>query len=113
MLSIKDKGLLLQIIKRGERINNKINNLSFNCFLSNEDIKEIICFNIFQIGELANNLSDEFVKEYNKIPWKHVRGMRNRIVHGYDTIDYEIIWNTAENSIKELVYYCREILNNQ
>lgn len=73
-------------------------------------MKEIICFNIFQIGELANSLSDEFTKEFNQIPWKQIKGMRNRIVHGYDTIDLEIVWNTANDSILLLREYCNSIL---
>ena len=36
--------------------------------------------------------------------------MRNRIVHGYDTINLEIVWNTANESIPELIEYCKEIL---
>ena len=38
-------------------------------------------------------------------------GMRNRIVHGYDTINLEIVWNTAIESIPELKSYCKEILS--
>ncbi len=68
-------------------------------------------FNLFQIGELANGLSLEFMKEYNKIPWKQIIGMRNKIVHGYDTINFEIVWRTAIESIPELKSYCEEILN--
>ena len=52
----------------------------------------------------------EFIKEYNKIPWKQIIGMRNRIVHGYDTINIEIVWRTAIESIPELKSYCKEIL---
>lgn len=70
-----------------------------------------MCFNIFQIGELAKSLSDEFVDEYNKVPWKQIKGMRDRIGHGYDTINVDIVWNTAKENIKELNDYCLEILN--
>ena len=77
----------------------------------NEDTKEVVCFNLFQIGELANGLSVEFIKEFNKMPWKQIIGMRNRIVHGYDTINFEIVWRTAIESIPELKSYCEEILN--
>ena len=80
-------------------------------FLIDDYIKEVICFNIFQIGELANALSADFVNEYNEIPWKQVKGMINRIVHGYDTIDLEIVWNTARESISSLRDYCVRIMN--
>ena len=68
---------------------------------------------MFQIGELANGLSVGFLKEYNKISWKQIIGMRNRIVHGYDTINLEIVWNTAVESIPELKSYCKEILGQE
>ena len=110
MLGVKDKGILLQIIKRCNRVIEKVSNVNATEFALNDDIKEVVCFNLFQIGELANGLSDEFTKEYNKIPWKHIIGMRNRIVHGYDTINLEIVWNTVNESIPELKSYCKEIL---
>ena len=91
MLGVKDKGILLQIIKRCNRVIEKVSNTSETDFSLNDDIKEVVCFNLFQIGELANGLSKEFLKEYNKIPWKQIIGMRNRIVHGYDTINFEIV----------------------
>ena len=111
MLGVKDKGILLQIIKRCNRVIEKVSNISEAEFSLNDDIKEVVCFNLFQIGELANGLSIEFIKEYNKIPWKQIIGMRNRIVHGYDTINLEIVWNTANESIPELKSYCKEILS--
>ena len=110
MLGVKDKGILLQIIKRCNRVIEKVSNISETEYSLTYDIKEVVCFNLFQIGELANGLSVEFTKEYNKIPWKQIIGMRNRIVHGYDTINLEIVWNTANESIPELKSYCKEIL---
>ena len=110
MLGVRDKGILLQIIKRCNRVIEKVANLSETEFSLNEDIKEVVCFNLFQIGELANGLSAEFIKEFNKIPWKQIVGMRNRIVHGYDTINMEIVRSTAIESIPELKSYCKEIL---
>ena len=111
MLGVKDKGILLQIIKRCNRVAEKVSNVSETDFSLNDDIKEVVCFNLFQIGELANGLSIEFIKEHNKIPWKQIIGMRNRIVHGYDTINLEIVWSTAIESIPELKSYCKEILS--
>ena len=110
MLDIKDKGRLLQIIKHCTKIEDKISNIKKKEFNDDEDIREIICFNIFQIGELAKGLSDEFITKYNKQPWKEIKGMRDRIGHGYDTIDVDIVWNTAKTNIKELNKYIKDII---
>lgn len=112
MLAINDKGRLLQIIKHCDRILFKINNIDYKGFECDMDIKEIVCFNIFQIGEIAKGLSEDFIKEYNKVPWKQIKGMRDRIGHGYDTIDIEIVWQTSIESIPELKKYCKYIIDN-
>ena len=68
MLRVKDKGILLQIIKSCNRVIEKVSNISETEFSLNDDINEVVCFNLFQIGELANGLSvdgnDRAVKEY-------------------------------------------------
>ena len=112
MLKIKDKGILIQIIKRCKRIGDKLLNITKELFDDNVDIKEVICFNIFQIGELANGLSTEFINLYNEVPWKQIISMRNRIVHGYDTVDFEIVWNTAKDNISQLLEYCNKIIES-
>ena len=113
MLDTKDYGVLKQIIKRCERIKDKTTNISQNIFYSSEDIIEVICFNLFQIGELVGKLSIDFTARYNGVPWKQIKGMRNKIVHGYDTIDKTIVWDTIEISIPILANYCLEVLNCQ
>ena len=110
MLNIKDEGRLLQIVKHCNRINKKMNNITTTQFYKDEDLREIVCFNIFQIGELAKGLSSLFTKEYNEVPWKQIKGMRDIIGHGYGTIDAEIVYNTASSDIIKLSKYCEKIL---
>jgi len=53
MLEVKDKGRLLQIVKHCQRIEDKISGIDKEVFENDIDTREIICFNIFQIGELT------------------------------------------------------------
>ncbi|MBC8486738.1 MAG: DUF86 domain-containing protein [Bacteroidetes bacterium] len=59
--------------------------------------------NISQIGEFAGKLSDEFKKQFNKIEWKKIKGMRNVIIHDYLAVDLEKIENILENEIPKLM----------
>ena len=79
MLSVKDKGLLLYIKKHCERIEEKMRVTDREAFDDDEDVREIICFNLFQIGELAKGFSEDFLKEYSGVPWKYIKGMRDKI----------------------------------
>ena len=57
---------------------------------------------ILQIGELAKHLSEGFRSEIDTIPWKSVMGIRDVFAHHYGSVDFELVWNTAHKSIKEL-----------
>ena len=79
-------------------------------FDNNEDILQIICFNIMQIGELAKNFEPSFTKKYNDAPWKQIKGMRDKVAHGYGSIDKDVVWKTASKDINPLLQYCNQIL---
>lgn len=113
MLTTKEKGIILYIIKYCHRIEDKINDVSFETFINDEDIKEIISFNILQIGELSKNLSSDFLKRYPRVPWKDIKGMRDWVAHGYGTINLEEVWKTATHDIKTLRMYCEEIIERE
>ena len=112
MLSIKEEGLLLAIIKHCNYVNKKMKNLTREKLDQDEDVLQIICFNIMQIGELAKNFDTTFTSTYKDVPWKHIKGMRDKVAHGYGSIDKDIVWNTAFNDIKPLLNYCQKILND-
>jgi len=65
---------------------------------------------ILQIGELATNLSEEFRAEYDKVPWRSIRAMRNIFAHDYESMNTEETWAVIENRIAELKNYCDKIL---
>ena len=112
MLSIKEKGILQYIIGHCERIEEKSKTIGLEEFIKDVDVQDIILFNLLQIGELAKKLDTSFVKTYNKVPWDNIKGMRDRIAHGYGTLTYERVWQTIIDDIKPLKDYCEELLAN-
>ena len=67
MLGVKDKGILLQIIKRCNRVIEKVSNISETEFSLNKDTKEVVCFNLFPIDELANGGYSDSMKQLSMI----------------------------------------------
>ncbi|MCF7920254.1 MAG: DUF86 domain-containing protein [Candidatus Cloacimonetes bacterium] len=61
------------------------------------------------IGEAASKLSDEAKEFFKDIPWKKLTAIRNIIIHGYFTVDTEILYNTAVNDLKPLKTLLSEI----
>lgn len=110
MLNKKDKGILLFLVCHCKRIEEKALNMSKEDFLNNDDILDIVCFNLLQIGELSTKFSKTFIKNNSNIPWPKIKGLRNRIVHGYGSVNFETLWDTATEDIKPLREYCENIL---
>lgn len=55
------------------------------------------------IGEAARRISPETQASIPNIPWSKVIGMRNRLIHEYDDLDIEIIWDTIQLALPELI----------
>jgi uncharacterized protein with HEPN domain len=62
------------------------------------------------VGEAATRVSQGGQQRYPSIPWQHARGMRNRLIHGYDTIDPAILWDTIQEDLPPLIEQLRQAL---
>ena len=75
-------------------------------FLADRRTQQAVVLNLLVIGETVNRLHDEdaaFLERYSTIPWAAMRGMRNRIAHGYFDIDMSIVWETVQRELPALV----------
>jgi len=73
--------------------------------LENEQVQDAVLRNIEIIGEAARNIESnypEFASQHSDVPWEDVYLMRNRICHGYFSVDLELVWKTVLRNIPEL-----------
>ena len=110
MIDERDESIIIDIIKRCNRIIEKNNGIKYEDFCNNYDISEIISFNLIQIGEMVNKFSKAFINKYKEENWKCMIGMRNRIVHGYNSIDFETVYDTMNKDIPNLLAFCNRLL---
>lgn len=74
-------------------------------FLADRRTQRAVIMSLIILGESASKLMDkhtEFTRRHPQIPWNGLRGMRNRIAHGYFDINLEVIWNTLQGALPEL-----------
>ncbi len=110
MLKIKDQGILEAIVRHCDSIERIKTNLSRDELDQDEDRRDLLCFHILQIGELVNHVTEEFKNSNNSMPWQKIVSMRNKVAHGYDTVDNDKVWDTVNNDINSLRKYCLKTL---
>jgi uncharacterized protein with HEPN domain len=76
--------------------------LDKNGFLANEVMKRAFVRSLEVIGEAVKQVPMPLREQYPQAPWRASAGMRDRLIHGYATVDYEIVWETVTVSIPQL-----------
>ena len=70
---------------------------------------ETCVFNLSQIGELVRHLDNEFIELHSELPWAQIRGLRNRIIHDYEGVNLNLVWEIISYDIPRLIINLKEI----
>lgn len=62
------------------------------------------------VGEAAKQTPDDFKQKYDQVEWRAMAGMRDRLIHGYFGVDYDIVWDVVTNKIPVLRQVIEEVL---
>ncbi len=75
-------------------------------FLADKRTQQAVIMSLIIIGEAATKVMDgyaEFTQAYPEVPWRSMRGMRNRIAHGYFDINLDVVWETLRTALPDLL----------
>lgn len=112
-MSKRDNLLLLEdMLESSLKVKKYTNRLNYESFLDDEKTVDATVRNFEIIGEAANQIGSDFRLKNPEIEWKRIRGFRNRIVHDYFGIDYEIVWSIIEDDLDELINNIEELIKN-
>ncbi|KAJ4853157.1 DUF86 domain-containing protein [Xylella fastidiosa subsp. multiplex] len=75
-------------------------------FLEDKRTQQAVIMSLIIIGEAVTKVMDryaEFTQAHDQVPWRSMRGMRNRIAHGYFEINLDVVWDTVQSALPELL----------
>lgn len=93
------------ILEAIERIEEYVSDMDEMAFLASKLVQDAVIRNIEIIGEASNNIQrvdPAFAAQHENIPWQVMYAMRNRVSHGYDKVDFEMVWKTICNDLPDL-----------
>lgn len=82
-----------------------VDGLSKSAFMADRRTQQAVIMSLMTIGEVAARIVaryPEFAELHSEVPWRQMRGMRNRLVHGYFEVDLDVVWETTRTAIPTL-----------
>ena len=90
-----ERATLHDIYAATGRMRRYVSGLDKKAFLADDEKCYAVLAQLIIIGEAATRLPEPFRATAAHLPWRQMVGMRNRVVHGYDAIDWNIVWDVA------------------
>jgi uncharacterized protein with HEPN domain len=94
-------------------IQSYVDGISREEFFADKKTQQAVVMNILILGEAATQVGNECAERANQhpvVPWRSMRGMRNRLAHGYFDINLDVVWDTVCLSLPELQEKLVEVL---
>ena len=108
--AVKNAQRLTHIVLAVERILRSVDGVSKEAFFTNEDKQGNVVRCLEIIGEAANHVSTEIQAQNPDIPWTSIIVMRNNLIHGYNEVNYEFVWEAVQRDIIPLKDNAQRIL---
>jgi uncharacterized protein with HEPN domain len=83
-----------------------VEGLSKDDFLADKRTQQAVIMSLIIIGEAASKVMDRyaaFSDQHSNVPWRSMRGMRNHIAHGYFDINLDVVWETVQTALPDLI----------
>lgn len=109
-MSASNFELVRHMLIESEFIIEHVQGKSKNEVLSDEVLCRALVRSLEIIGEAAKKIDEEFKSDYPQIEWKKMAGTRDKLIHHYFGIDYDIVFDIVEHKIPDMVDFLREII---
>jgi uncharacterized protein with HEPN domain len=101
----------LDILESIKKIKKYTNEMTYDLFIQDDKTIDACVRNFEIIGEVSSKIDEDFKIEHSEIEWKRMKGLRNRMIHDYSGIDYQVVWDIITEYLDELEYQVEQLLN--
>lgn len=96
-----------------KRIGLYIEKVQYEEFLNDTKVQDAVVRNLEIIGEAVKNISGNLKEKYPQIPWKELAGIRDRLIHHYFGVNYDVVWSVAKEELSGITSQIEEILDKE
>ncbi len=93
-----------------EKIEEFVGDTNFEEFVEDDKTNSAVVRKLEIIGEATKNIPKEIRQKYKEVPWSKMAKMRDKIIHFYFGVDYDIVWNVVKEKLPEIKPMIQKIL---
>ena len=101
-MSFEPRDYLRHILVEADYLIGRSEGLSFEAFAADETLRRAFVRSLEIIGEAAKKVPDDFRASHPSVEWRAMAGMRDRLIHDYFGVDFELVWDVVQKRIPEL-----------
>ncbi len=107
-----DVDLVLDMLEAARRAMDYCSGLDYDGFLSDTMTQDAVVRNIEILGEATKYLSDSIRERIPDVPWQSIAGMRDRLIHHYFGVNWDIVWSVVQDELPALAAKLAAILED-
>ncbi len=100
---LRDDATLVDILHAARLTAQFTAGMDRSAFLADAKTQSAVLHQLLILGEAVKRLSPEFRAEHAQLPWKMMAGMRDIIIHQYDSVDLEEVWETLNRDLRDII----------
>ncbi|MEA1999467.1 MAG: DUF86 domain-containing protein [Euryarchaeota archaeon] len=108
-----NEAFLRHILDEVEFLANQCAELQFQELMDDEVLKRASVRSLEVIGEATKNLPEEFKEKYPVVEWKKIAGMRDKLIHHYFGINWDIVWDVIKNKLPDMEKEIRILIEKE
>jgi len=112
-MSFEPRDYLRHILVEIEYLSDQSQALTYERFAADETLRRAFVRSLEIIGEAVKNLSEGFRAAHPEVEWRPIARMRDRLIHGYFGLDYQLVWDVVCKKLPELKRSIQRIIDSQ
>lgn len=109
---LRDDAYLFDILDSARTVLEYMHGKTWETFSTDPLLQDAVVRRLEIIGEAAGRVSNEMQKKHASLPWQAMKGTRNRVIHEYDSIQLDIIWDIVQKDLPYLVKELEKIVSS-